>query len=68
MIGADVDAAPTSIVADAGRDEDVAALVDQTVATHGGLDIFFANAGISGGLASIFEQTPRTGRRSCGST
>ena len=25
---------------------------------HGGLDIFFANAGISGGLASIFEQTP----------
>ena len=27
-------------------------------ATHGGLDIFFANAGISGGLASIFEQTP----------
>ena len=25
---------------------------------HGGLDVFFANAGISGGLASIFEQTP----------
>ena len=24
---------------------------------HGGLDIFFANAGISGGLASIFEQS-----------
>ena len=28
------------------------------VREHGGLDIFFANAGISGGLASIFEQTP----------
>ncbi|HEX8533078.1 MAG TPA: SDR family oxidoreductase, partial [Allosphingosinicella sp.] len=24
---------------------------------HGGLDIFFANAGVSGGLASIFEQS-----------
>jgi NAD(P)-dependent dehydrogenase (short-subunit alcohol dehydrogenase family) len=51
LMGADVDC-------DAGRDEDVATLVEQTVATHGGLDIFFANAGISGGLASIFEQTP----------
>jgi NAD(P)-dependent dehydrogenase (short-subunit alcohol dehydrogenase family) len=27
-------------------------------ARFGGLDIVFANAGISGGLASIFEQTP----------
>ena len=50
LMGADVDC-------DAGRDEDVAALVEQTVVAHGGLDIFFANAGISGGLASIFEQT-----------
>ena len=32
-------------------------LVEQRVTEHGGLDIFFANAGISGGLASIFEQT-----------
>ena len=30
----------------------------RAVRDHGGLDIFFANAGISGGLASIFEQTP----------
>src|SRR3712207_3367193 len=27
------------------------------VRDHGGLDIFFANAGVSGGLASIFEQS-----------
>ena len=51
LMGADVDC-------DAGRDEDVAGLVEQTALTHGGLDIFFANAGVAGGLASIFEQTP----------
>jgi NAD(P)-dependent dehydrogenase (short-subunit alcohol dehydrogenase family) len=44
--------------ADAGSEEDVAHLVRSAVARFGGLDIVFANAGISGGLASIFEQTP----------
>ena len=43
---------------DAGKEEDVAHLVRSAAARFGGLDIFFANAGISGGLASIFEQTP----------
>ena len=42
---------------DAGKEEDVAHLVRSAAARFGGLDIFFANAGISGGLASIFEQT-----------
>jgi NAD(P)-dependent dehydrogenase (short-subunit alcohol dehydrogenase family) len=41
---------------DAGKDEDVADLVRSSAARFGGLDIFFANAGISGGLAGIFEQ------------
>lgn len=45
-------------VADAGREEDVARLVAIAREEHGGLHGFFANAGISGGLASIFEQTP----------
>ncbi len=36
---------------------DVRGLVEQAVAEHGGLDIFFANAGVSGGFASIAEQT-----------
>ena len=54
-IGADLHGA--DVTADAGREEDVRALVDRTVADHGRLDIFFANAGISGGLASIFEQS-----------
>jgi NAD(P)-dependent dehydrogenase (short-subunit alcohol dehydrogenase family) len=43
--------------ADAGSDEDVAQLVRAAAARFGGLDIFFANAGISGGLASLFEQS-----------
>ncbi|MFC7499946.1 SDR family NAD(P)-dependent oxidoreductase [Enterovirga sp. GCM10030262] len=43
---------------DAGKEKDVAHLVRSAAARFGGLDIFFANAGISGGLASIFEQTP----------
>jgi acetyl-CoA carboxylase carboxyl transferase subunit beta len=34
-----------------------AGIVDRVVAEQGGLDIFFANAGISGGFASISEQT-----------
>jgi len=42
---------------DAGSEADVERLVEQTVADHGRLDIMFANAGISGGFASIFEQT-----------
>ena len=42
---------------DAGSEEEVAALVDRTVADFGGIDIVFANAGISGGLAGMFEQT-----------
>jgi NAD(P)-dependent dehydrogenase (short-subunit alcohol dehydrogenase family) len=55
MVGADLKGA--DVDCDAGSEADVAALVAQMVATHGGLDIFFANAGISGGLASIFEQS-----------
>ena len=42
---------------DAGSEADVERLVEQTVADHGGLDIFFANAGVSGGLAGLFEQS-----------
>ena len=42
---------------DAGSDEDVQHLVRSAEARFGGIDIFFANAGVSGGLASIFEQS-----------
>lgn len=42
---------------DAGNEADVHALVERVARDHGGLDILFANAGISGGFASIAEQT-----------
>jgi NAD(P)-dependent dehydrogenase (short-subunit alcohol dehydrogenase family) len=57
VIAADITAADNIVAADAGRDEDVRGLIDRAVRAHGGLDIFFANAGVSGGLASIFEQS-----------
>ena len=46
------------VAADAGDETAVQGLVDRAVRDFGGLDIFFANAGVSGGLASIFEQSP----------
>jgi NAD(P)-dependent dehydrogenase (short-subunit alcohol dehydrogenase family) len=42
---------------DAGREDDVAELVRSAAARFGGIDIFFANAGISGGLTSLLDQT-----------
>ncbi|WP_294172256.1 SDR family NAD(P)-dependent oxidoreductase [uncultured Sphingomonas sp.] len=44
--------------ADAGSEEDVLRLISMAREEHGALHGFFANAGISGGLASIFEQSP----------
>jgi len=53
-----IGAAAIAVQADAGRDEEVQDLVQAALQRFGGLDVFFANAGISGGLASIFEQSP----------
>ena len=54
VIGADLKGA--DIDCDAGDETAVKALVDQVVRDHGRLDIFFANAGVSGGFDGIFEQ------------
>lgn len=43
---------------DAGIEADVAALVAAAQTNFGGVDVAFANAGISGGMASIFDATP----------
>lgn len=43
---------------DAGAEADVAAMVATALRNHGQLDIAFANAGISGGMAGIFDLTP----------
>ena len=56
VLGADA-VEGADVVADAGSEDAVRKLVEDVVAKHGGLDIFFANAGISGGWASISEQT-----------
>jgi NAD(P)-dependent dehydrogenase (short-subunit alcohol dehydrogenase family) len=58
VIAADIESEEGIVGADAGSEEDVIGLVELAKREYGGLDIFFANAGISGGLASIFEQTP----------
>jgi NAD(P)-dependent dehydrogenase (short-subunit alcohol dehydrogenase family) len=52
-----IGAAAVGIAADAGSEDDVQDLVQAALQYHGGLDIVFANAGISGGLSSIFEQS-----------
>ena len=40
---------------DAGKEADVEAAVAMAIDKFGGLDAFFANAGISGGMANIFD-------------
>lgn len=42
---------------DAGSAADVKKLVDLAVKTNGGIDVIYANAGISGGTPTLFEQT-----------
>ncbi len=54
VVGADLNGA--DVVCDAGDEAAVAALVETVAADNGGLDIFFANAGISGGFDGIFDQ------------
>jgi NAD(P)-dependent dehydrogenase (short-subunit alcohol dehydrogenase family) len=46
-----------AVIADAGSESDVISFIDRAVATHGRLDAIWANAGISGGLKPIAEQT-----------
>jgi NAD(P)-dependent dehydrogenase (short-subunit alcohol dehydrogenase family) len=56
VVGADVsDGADAKV--DAGSEAEVHALIEQVAREQGGLDIVFANAGISGGWATISEQT-----------
>jgi NAD(P)-dependent dehydrogenase (short-subunit alcohol dehydrogenase family) len=54
VVGADLKGA--DFECDAGDEDQVRALVEHTIRDFGGLDVMFANAGISGGFDSIFEQ------------
>ena len=57
VVAADIAEGPGITPLDTGSEAEVEALVEKTVADFGGIDIVFANAGISGGMAGIFEQT-----------
>jgi NAD(P)-dependent dehydrogenase (short-subunit alcohol dehydrogenase family) len=48
----------TAIQIDAGLEADVQKIVALALSKHGQLDVAFANAGISGGMAGIFDLTP----------
>ena len=44
--------------ADAGSEKDVIAYIDKALSAYGKLDAIWANAGVSGGLVPLAEQTP----------
>ena len=46
-----------AVMADVGSETDVMAFIDKAVKTHGRLDAIWANAGVSGGLVPLAEQT-----------
>ena len=46
-----------AVIADAGSEKDVMAFIDKAVSAYGRLDAIWANAGISGGLVPLAEQT-----------
>jgi NAD(P)-dependent dehydrogenase (short-subunit alcohol dehydrogenase family) len=45
------------IAADTSHEEEVKRFIGYTLDTLGGLDVVYANAGVSGGLVPLFEQT-----------
>ena len=55
---ADAGGTVTALQIDAGIEADVKKLVETALSTYGGLDVAFANAGIGGGMAGIFDLTP----------
>ena len=46
-----------AVSADAGSEKDVIAFIDKAISSYGRLDAIWANAGISGGLVPLSEQT-----------
>jgi NAD(P)-dependent dehydrogenase (short-subunit alcohol dehydrogenase family) len=57
-VAAEIGDAAVALEIDAGNEADVVRLVETARERFGRLDIAFANAGISGGLPGIFEETP----------
>jgi NAD(P)-dependent dehydrogenase (short-subunit alcohol dehydrogenase family) len=57
QIGATGGGKVVALAADAGSEAEVRGFIDKAVRDLGGLDVVFANAGISGGLVPLFEQS-----------
>lgn len=55
--GANATGSVVHFAGDAGDEQDVATMVETAVKLHGRIDIVCANAGISGGMAGLFEQS-----------
>lgn len=53
-----IGAAAVAIEMDAGLEADVIRTVELACARFGGLDVIYANAGISGGITGLFDCTP----------
>lgn len=47
-----------AVMADAGSEADVKGFIAKAVSKYGKLDVIWANAGVSGGLVPLSEQTP----------
>ena len=56
-VAARIGAAAIALRADAAREDQVADLIAAAMSRFGGIDIVFANAGVSGGLASLLDQS-----------
>ena len=54
----DAGGSATALQIDAGVEADVQKIVKTAIETYGDLHVAFANAGISGGMAGIFDLTP----------
>ena len=54
----DAGGSATALQIDAGIEADVQKIVKTAIETYGDLHVAFANAGISGGMAGIFDLTP----------
>ncbi|MBT3534705.1 MAG: SDR family oxidoreductase [Rhodospirillaceae bacterium] len=54
---ADAGGTAMAVSADAGDEANVAGFIDTCVETYGGVDVIYANAGVSGGRVPLAEQT-----------
>lgn len=57
-LDSDAEGVVETLSADVGDEAQVKGFVDRCIELFGGLDVIYANAGVSGGAVPLFEQTP----------